>query len=307
MSLVQRHFCRQQETNSSANRCHYRFRSRCQCVPPPPTVNPIDDLPDIGHDDRPPKKHRDEDDEDRPRKKHRDEDDEDDRPRKKRRDDDEEDDDRPRKKRRDGDDPDDDDRPRKKRRDEDDEDDDRPRKKRRDDDEDDDDRGRRSKKKKKKPKKSNMVMILALAGGGALLLLIVGVVVFMFASGGVDMEAFLKEDISCYQDMTAILDTVKDKTSAKAAVPRIDAIKARKWELMKQEVKIRAKMLESLEEWKRMEKEGERIKKKYETEEKAAHNKYFEAEGRARSACEGEETFKKALNKWQSGGFGGPE
>ena len=182
------------------------------------------------------------DDDDRPRKKARpSEDDEDDRPRKKRpaRADDDADESRPPKKRLPRDDDDtpprkrreEDDRPSRQKpssRDEDDEEEvDRPRKRRRDDDEDTD-RPAPLKKKKKKKKKSKLMRTLLLVGGGVCLLALIGVaVVFVLNMSWSGHESVARETISLMNETTDILEKVKDKESARAAVPGLEQVVAR--------------------------------------------------------------------------------
>jgi len=67
-------------------------------------------------------------------------------------------------------------------------------------------------------------LVPALAGGGLLLIGLIVLIIYMLGGGGDSHNAVAKDFVSILKESTAILETVKDEASAKAAAPKIDAL-----------------------------------------------------------------------------------
>jgi len=122
-----------------------------------------------------------------------------------------------------------------------------------DDDIDEEDRPRKPR--KKKQGSGNLTVILLAAGGGVVLLgAIVALVIVFWPTS--KHEAAIKDTLKLLNELAAILETVQDEKSARAAAEKINGLKDRFESL--------SKRMEELS--KPSKEEDERLRKKYEDE-----------------------------------------
>ena len=158
----------------------------------------------------------------------------------------------------------------------------RPRDRDEDDVDEDEDRPARRKKKKK----SKAVLIWCLAGGGVLL--VGGIVLaLVLLLGGTTHDSATRESMAIMEDWTAILETVKDPESAKAAVPRLERIAERFESLQKRAKDLPTPKPEELD----------ALRKKYEARTKALSERWLTALAAANRNSRNEPIFREAMRK----------
>ena len=152
----------------------------------------------------------------------------------------------------------------------------------RDDEDEDEDRPRR---KKKKKSKAGLIWVLVL--GGVALLAGGVVLILVLVLGGTTYESATRESMSIMEDWAAILETVKDQESAKAAVPRLERIASRFESLQKRAKDLPPPKLEELN----------ALTKKYEAQQRALSQRWLSALAAANQNSRNEPSFREAMRK----------
>ena len=152
----------------------------------------------------------------------------------------------------------------------------------RDDEDEDEDRPRR---KKKKKSKAGLIWVLVL--GGVALLAGGVVLILVLVLGGTTYESATRESMSIMEDWAAILETVKDQESAKAAVRRLERIASRFESLQKRAKDLPPPKLEELN----------ALTKKYEAQQRALSQRWLSALAAANQNSRNEPSFREAMRK----------
>jgi hypothetical protein len=152
----------------------------------------------------------------------------------------------------------------------------------RDDEDEDEDRPPR-----KKKKKSKAVLIWALVLGGVALLAGGVVLILVLVLGGTTHDSAARETLAITEDWIAILETVKDPTSAKAAVPRLEGIASRFESLHKRVKELPPPKKEEIN----------ALLKKYGDRGQALFKRMLTATQSAVQNARNEPTFREALSK----------
>jgi hypothetical protein len=180
---------------------------------------------------------------------------------------------------------DDDDRRDRRSRDDDDRDDRRGGRRRNDDAWDDDYDGRRPRRRAKKSSKA-LILWLCIGGGGALVAATV-LIILLLVLGGSSHDSVMREIIALVNEGASVLESVKDRESAKAAAPKLNSIADRAEKLKKRAEALPQLSLE----------EQKRLIERFQADLMKAGQRAQKAAQQAQRNCGGEPTFQEALRR----------